>query len=41
MAATPAFEADLPPGLAPRLIAFCEQLRSEGLAVGKQYVTNQ
>ena len=34
MAVTPAFEADLPPGLAPRLIAFCEQLRSEGLAVG-------
>jgi uncharacterized protein len=24
----------LPPGLAPRLVAFCEELRSEGLAVG-------
>ena len=24
----------LPPGLAPRLIAFCEELRSEGVAVG-------
>ena len=24
----------LPPGLAPRLIAFCDQLRSEGMAVG-------
>ena len=34
MAVTPAFESDLPAGLAPRLIAFCEQLRSEGLAVG-------
>src|SRR5215210_8220266 len=27
-------EAKLPPGLAPRLIGFCEQLRAEGLAVG-------
>jgi uncharacterized protein with von Willebrand factor type A (vWA) domain len=34
VAVSPAFEADLPPGLAPRLIAFCEQLRMEGLAVG-------
>jgi uncharacterized protein len=34
MATSPAFESDLPGGLAPRLIAFCEQLRSEGLAVG-------
>ena len=24
----------LPPGLAPRLVAFCEELRSEGVAVG-------
>jgi uncharacterized protein with von Willebrand factor type A (vWA) domain len=24
----------LPPGLAPRIVAFCEELRSEGLAVG-------
>jgi len=34
MATSPAFESSLPPGLGPRLIAFCEQLRSEGLAVG-------
>jgi uncharacterized protein with von Willebrand factor type A (vWA) domain len=34
MPTSPAFESGLPPGLAPRLIAFCEQLRSEGLAVG-------
>ncbi len=34
MAVTPAFESDLPDGLGPRLIAFCEQLRREGLAVG-------
>ena len=34
MAATPAFESGLPGGIAARLIAFCEQLRSEGLAVG-------
>ena len=26
--------ADLPPGLAARLVAFCEELRGEGLAVG-------
>jgi uncharacterized protein len=26
--------AELPPGLAPRLVAFCEDLRSEGLSVG-------
>ena len=32
--ASSAFESDLPPGLAPRIVAFCEQLRSEGLAVG-------
>jgi uncharacterized protein with von Willebrand factor type A (vWA) domain len=25
---------DLPPGLAPRVVAFCEELRNEGLAVG-------
>ena len=24
----------LPPGLAPRLVAFCEELRGEGVAVG-------
>ncbi len=34
MATSPAFESGLPPGLGPRLIAFCEQLRSEGLSVG-------
>jgi uncharacterized protein with von Willebrand factor type A (vWA) domain len=27
-------EQALPPGLAPRVVAFCEQLRGEGLAVG-------
>jgi uncharacterized protein with von Willebrand factor type A (vWA) domain len=27
-------ESELPPGLAPRLIAFCEQLRDEGVAIG-------
>ena len=26
--------AELPPGLAPRIVAFCEELRREGLAVG-------
>jgi len=26
--------ADLPQGLAPRLVAFCEELRSEGVAIG-------
>jgi uncharacterized protein with von Willebrand factor type A (vWA) domain len=25
---------DLPPGLAPRIVAFCEELRGEGVAVG-------
>ncbi len=34
MARPPASESDLPPGLAPRVIDFCEQLRAEGLAVG-------
>ncbi|MGI9019487.1 MAG: VWA domain-containing protein [Solirubrobacterales bacterium] len=29
-----AFETGLPSGLAPRLIAFCEQLRAEGIGVG-------
>jgi uncharacterized protein len=24
----------LPPGLAPRIVAFCEELRGEGVAVG-------
>jgi len=32
--ASGAFKSNLPPGLGPRIIAFCEQLRSEGLAVG-------
>src|ERR687897_2638660 len=27
-------EPALPPGLAPRIVSFCEQLRREGLAVG-------
>ena len=26
--------SQLPPGLAPRLVAFCEELRSEGVAIG-------
>jgi uncharacterized protein with von Willebrand factor type A (vWA) domain len=26
--------SDLPPGLAPRIVAFCEELRGEGVAVG-------
>ena len=26
--------ADLPPGLAPRLVSFCERLREEGVAIG-------
>jgi uncharacterized protein with von Willebrand factor type A (vWA) domain len=32
--APPAAESNLPEGIASRLIAFCEQLRAEGLAVG-------
>jgi uncharacterized protein with von Willebrand factor type A (vWA) domain len=27
-------ESGLPPGLAPRLVSFCEQLRAEGVAIG-------
>ncbi len=30
--------AKLPPGLAPRLIAFCEELRSEGVALGSSEI---
>ena len=26
--------SELPPGLAPRLVSFCEELRSEGVAIG-------
>src|SRR4051794_14504636 len=26
--------SSLPPGLAPRLVSFCEELRSEGVAIG-------
>src|SRR4029078_5593882 len=28
----------LPPGLAPRLVAFCEELRGEGVAVGSSEI---
>ena len=32
--AQPAPPEQLPPGLAPRLVSFCEQLRDEGVAIG-------